>query len=31
MNTQTLMTREHRDPITGYPCYFEVPVSVTKA
>ena len=31
MNTQTLMTREPRDPITGYPCYFEVPVSVTKA
>ena len=31
MNTQTLMTREHRDPITGYPCYFEVPVNVKKA
>lgn len=30
MNTQKLMTRENRDPITGYPCYFEVPVSVTK-
>ena len=29
-NTQKLMTRENRDPITGYPCYFEVPVSVTK-
>lgn len=30
MNTQNLMTRDHRDPITGYPCYFEVPVSVKK-
>lgn len=29
-NTQTLMTREHRDPMSGYCCYFEVPVSVTK-
>ena len=29
-NTQKLMTRENRDPITGYPCYFEVPVSVKK-
>lgn len=30
MNTQVLVPRDHRDPITGYPCYFEVPVSVTK-
>lgn len=29
-NTQTLMTREHRDPMSGYCCYFEVPVSVKK-
>ena len=29
-NTQTLMTREHRDPMSGYCCYFEVPVNVTK-
>ena len=30
MNTQKLMTRDHRDPLSGYPCYFEVPVSVAK-
>ncbi len=30
MNTQVLMPRTNRDPITGYACYFEVPVSVTK-
>lgn len=30
MNTQVLVPRTNRDPITGYPCYFEVPVKVVK-
>lgn len=29
-NTQTLMNRDNRDPMSGYPSYFENPVSVTK-
>jgi anaerobic selenocysteine-containing dehydrogenase len=29
-NTQRLVPRTHRDPESGYPCYFETPVSVVK-
>lgn len=29
-NTQVLMNRENRDPMSGYPSYFENPVSVSK-
>ena len=29
-NTQQLVCRGHWDPMSGYPAYFEMPVSVTK-
>lgn len=29
-NTQTLMNRDNRDPMSGYPSYFENPVSINK-
>ena len=29
-NTQPLVGRAVRDPMSGYPAYFEMPVSVTK-